>query len=207
MDELLGRWATLVGRTAAAVRHGHTLLDRWSEPHRHYHAVSHLRAVLDALDLLAGEVRSPTVVRLAAWFHDAVYEGRPGDDERASAGLADATLTELGLPPSDVAEVRRLVLLTATHDPSPGDDDGAALCDADLSVLGGTPADYQAYTEAVRRDYAHVPDDAFQAGRAAVLDRLLAHDPLFHTPTGRRLWQTAARRNITAELARLRPSR
>lgn len=206
MEDLLARWTELVGGSAPAVRAGCTLLDRWSEPHRHYHAVSHLRAVLAALDLLTGEMRAAVTVRLAAWFHDAVYDGRPGDDEQASADLAVATLTELDLPSLQVDEVKRLVLLTATHDPAPGDADGAALCDADLSVLGSSPEHYRSYTDAVRHDYASVPDDAFRAGRAAVLDRLLAHDPLFHTPTGRRLWEEAARRNITAELARLHPS-
>ncbi|PSK98283.1 putative metal-dependent HD superfamily phosphohydrolase [Haloactinopolyspora alba] len=204
MDELERRWAALAGTSPEAARLGADLLRRWNEPHRHYHDATHLAAVLDAVDQLGRPVRPFDPVRLAAWFHDAVYDGEPGTDERASADLAGAELPALDVSGDVVEEVRRLVLLTASHDPEPGDVDGAVLCDADLAVLGGSPDQYAAYAAAVRQDYAHVPDDAFAAGRAAVLERLLAADPLFHTDTGRRRWQDTARHNMSTELTLLR---
>src|SRR4051794_21973181 len=63
---------------------GANLIARWREPHRQYHDVVHLVAVLDRVDALAVEADDIEVVRLAAWFHDAVYQGRPGDDEEDS---------------------------------------------------------------------------------------------------------------------------
>ncbi len=207
MAELLERWSAVVGPSDEARVAGEALLARWAEPHRRYHDTAHLRAVLDAIDLLAGEADDADVVRLAAWFHDAVYEGRAGDDEEASAGLAEESLPPFGLPAERVVEVARLVRLTAGHDPAPGDRNGAVLCDADLSVLGGDPRAYAAYAAAVRNEYAHVPDVAFRAGRSAVLQRLLDHDPLFRTATARDLWQPRARRNVQTELTLLRASR
>ncbi|WP_129668838.1 metal-dependent phosphohydrolase [Phytoactinopolyspora endophytica] len=208
MDDLLTeRWASLAGRSVEADRCGQDLLARWSQPHRHYHAVSHLRAVLDAIDMLAEVADEPDAVRLAAWFHDAVYDGRPGDDERASAALAAESLRRLGQTPELVDEVVRLVLLTIDHCPAPGDANGAVLCDADLSVLGAGAEDYRAYTDAVRRDYSHIADEEFRIGRAAVVERLLTKDPLFHTGTGRARWEAAARHNLNAELAQLRSVR
>jgi predicted metal-dependent HD superfamily phosphohydrolase len=200
--DLLERWTRLAGPASESVGRG--LIGRWSEPHRAYHDVAHLRAVLDAVDLLAEHAVDPTAVRLAAWFHDAVHEGAAGADEEASAALAERVLPSVGVPPSRVAEVARLVRLTAGHDPEPGDSDGAVLCDADLAVLGSDPQDYAAYVAAVRREYAAVPDDAFRAGRAAVLERLLALDPLYGTATARRLWADRAAANLRAELDRLR---
>ncbi|NDL58193.1 HD domain-containing protein [Phytoactinopolyspora mesophila] len=206
MRDLQERWTALVGSSASSVRRGNDLLARWSEPHRHYHSLAHLRAVLDALDLLAAEMKSPVSVRLAAWFHDAVYDGRPGEDERASAALAAEALAELGYPGGQVEDVARLVLLTVHHDPEPGDVDGATLCDADLSVLGSTQAAYQQYAEAVRRDYSHVSDAAFRNGRLIVVETLLNRQRLFRTPTGQALWDDAARRNLAVELTHLRTS-
>jgi predicted metal-dependent HD superfamily phosphohydrolase len=211
-------WRALVGASPAAQRAGQDLLARWDEPHRHYHDREHLAAVLAAVDVLAsasadhsagGDAADDTAgadldaVRLAAWFHDAVHGGHPGDDEEASAELAGTTLSALGLPAGTVAEVERLVLLTATHDPDPGDTAGAVLCDADLAVLGGPSAAYAAYAAAVRAEYADVPDGAFRAGRAAVLERFLGRDPIYLTSAGRHRWETAARRNLSAELAAL----
>lgn len=184
------------------------LLARWSEPHRHYHDRSHLLAVLKSVDLLLrqGEDcgRWDRAVKLAAWFHDAVYRGDPGrppgQDEEDSAVLAETVLSDLGLPDPEIAETARLVRLTITHDPDPEDRSGAVLSDADLEVLGRGRGDYARYLAAVRKDFAHVPDDAFAAGRAAVVQSLLDADPLYRTETGRRMWDGAARHNLSAEL-------
>ncbi|WP_154606249.1 DUF4031 domain-containing protein [Arthrobacter sp. AQ5-05] len=182
---------------------GAELLRRWNEPHRHYHSGTHLLAMLEALDRLT-EGDPPRTVLMAAWFHDAVYKGVAGTDERESADLAHSRLAGL-LPAADVAEAVRLILLTATHSPNPGDADGALLCDADLAVLGGSPAEYAHYAAGVRCDYAHVPAADFTKGRAAVVHQLLTLDPLFHTHRGRGLWAAQARANLTAEWVALNP--
>ena len=195
---LLHRWESVMpGHDALFL----DLLDRWGEEHRRYHGRTHLLAVLEALDLLCAPATPPRTVQLAAWFHDAVYRGAAGQDEEDSARLAEERLAHAGLPGADIEEVARLVRLTSDHRPEPGDDDGALLCDADLSVLGGEPEPYARYVAAVRADYAHIGDADFAAGRAAVVRQLLALDPLFSTERARQLWQEAARRNLEAELA------
>jgi predicted metal-dependent HD superfamily phosphohydrolase len=195
---LLNRWESIMpGHDALFL----DLLDRWGEEHRKYHGRTHLLAVLEALDLLTEPADPPRTVLLAAWFHDAVYRGVAGQDEEESARLAEDRLADAGLPPADIEEVARLVRLTSDHRPDPGDDDGALLCDADLSVLGGEPEPYARYVAAVREDYAHIGDADFAAGRAAVVRQLLELDPLFHSERARELWLDAARRNLQGELA------
>ncbi|ANW18938.1 HD domain-containing protein [Streptomyces clavuligerus] len=179
------------------------LLARWAEPQRRYHTTAHLTAVLDHIDTLAAHAGEPDLVRLAAWFHDAVYLPERSENEERSARLAERALTEAGLPAGAVAEVARLVRLTVTHAPGESDGNGAVLCDADLAILAAEPERYAAYTGAVREEYGFVPDDAFRAGRAGVLRQLLALPRLFHTPHGRRNWEERARRNMTEELETL----
>lgn len=198
---LAQRWERLLpGRPAL----GQELVDRWSEPHRRYHTGAHLFSVLTALESLADDAAAPRAVELAAWFHDAVHTGTAGRDEEDSALLAEARLREAGLAPAEVAEIARLVRLTADHRPETDDDGGHRLCDADLSVLGRDRAGYRRYTEQVRAEYARVPDELFRAGRAAVVEQLLDLDPLFHTARGRELWLERAHANLRAELSRLR---
>ncbi|MDR6434948.1 putative metal-dependent HD superfamily phosphohydrolase [Paenarthrobacter nicotinovorans] len=180
---------------------GLELLERWGEDGRKYHSRTHLLAVLEALDLLTEPAVPARTVSLAAWFHDAVYEGVAGQDEEDSAVLAEDRLTAAGLSPDDVAEVARLVRLTSNHSPEADDHAGALLCDADLSVLGGDQQAYARYLSAVREDYAHVSDDDFAKGRAAVVRHLLNLEPLFHGDRAKGLWLDAARRNLAAELA------
>lgn len=186
---------------AAAV--GVTLLDSWAEPHRRYHDLTHLQNVLLAVDELADRADDPFAVELAAWYHDAVYDGAPEAEER-SAARAERELAAVGLSADLVAEVARLVRLTVHHNPAPADRNGAVLCDADLAILAADPPGYAAYAAAVRQEYAHVPDADFRAGRAAILRNLLAQPILFHTPTGQSRWEAKARTNLTAELASLK---
>jgi predicted metal-dependent HD superfamily phosphohydrolase len=204
-------WAGTIGAVLSTVdaagmadRVGEDLVARWSEPHRHYHTLAHLGAVVSIVDSTAAAVGADgPVVALAAWFHDAVYDPRRDDNEEASARLAGTALARLGRPAAQVAEVARLVRLTATHDPEPGDRNGALLCDADLAILAADPPAYDRYSAAVRREYPHVPDDAFRAGRAAVLRRLRDRPALFHVVAHRADWEARARANLSRELAAL----
>ncbi|WP_159796002.1 DUF4031 domain-containing protein [Puerhibacterium puerhi] len=211
---------------------GDALVERWREPHRVYHGPLHLAAALDALDLLDpparpappsassapahagggagtdGPGRAGLLARVALWFHDAVHDGEAGRDEERSAALAAELLGPCAAPAGpltadDVAEVQRLVLVTADHAPADGDALGGLVSDADLAILGAEPAVYRRYVHQVRAEYGHVPDDAFRLGRAAVLRQLLGLPRLFSTPAGLRRWADRARANLADELASL----
>jgi len=173
------------------------VLAAYASPGRSYHDLRHLGEVLDRLDDLGCD--DPAVL-LAAWFHDAVYDGAAGDEERSAAWA------ERVLPSALAPEVARLVRLTETHRPADDDLAGQALCDADLAILAAPSDRYAEYARDVRREYAHVPDPDFAAGRAAVLRDLLDKPALFQTARGFQLWEDAARRNVAAELSRLEGS-
>jgi predicted metal-dependent HD superfamily phosphohydrolase len=195
-------WAALAGDSPTARTEWAAVIGAWSEPHRRYHDLAHLAAVLGIIDALADSAVDPAAVRLAAWYHDVAYDPTRTDNEEVSA--ARATIGLLGLvDDATLAEVERLVLLTARHDPQPDDANGAVLCDADLAVLAGPPDAYAAYASAVREEYGHLSDAEFTAGRIAVLEHLLALPTLFRTPVGQQ-WTAPARANLAAELALLR---
>ena len=171
----------------------------YADGSRGYHDLLHLAEVLAHVDdLMPEDDPDREAVLLAAWFHDAVYDGH-GDDEERSARLALDSL-EPG-PLTD--EVVRLVRLTATHRPADDDHAGQVLCDADLGILAAEPSRYAAYTAGVRREYAHVSDEEFAAGRAAVLRDLLAKPTLFHTAVARSRWEESARANVSREIEEL----
>lgn len=203
MEDLRSRWPARLGsQTELRDR----LLAAYASPHRHYHDTRHLAEVLERLDVLLtqpelGDVDRDVVV-LAAWFHDAVYDGLPDDVER-SAELARSTLTEAGLPDVHVAEVTRLVRLTLEHRPAAHDLAGQVLSDADLAILAAGPERYTEYVAGVREEYRHLDDDTFRDGRAEILRALLARPRLFHTPHAAREWEAAARANVERELAEL----
>lgn len=193
------RHCAAVGARGDVAGAGADLLVRYAEPHRGYHDLAHLDEVLRHVDALAEEAEDVDAVRLAAWFHDAVYDPTATDNEEESARLAAKTLTGLRVPDGMVERVADLVRLTADHDPGE-DRDGAVLCDADLAVLASEDLRYSTYVDGVRREYGHLDDASFARGRAQVLRSLLDHPSLFRTGHGRAVWEEPARRNIRAEL-------
>jgi predicted metal-dependent HD superfamily phosphohydrolase len=199
-DELRARWAQVMPDHPEM---GEDLLRRYAEPHRRYHTLDHLESVLTWVDELASGREDLYLVRLAAWFHDAVYDVpiRELTNEEASARLAIRTLARAGLEQEDLTQVARLVRLTETHVPGSRDREGELLCDADLAILAAPPAAYDAYVRNIREEYASVPDQQFLAGRLQVLTDLAGRE-LFRTGKGRRL-ATPARANLEREMAAL----
>ena len=179
------------------------LLTAYADPSRRYHDVRHLSEVLERLDELAGAGChfADLPVTLAAWFHDAVYDGERDAEERSAAWAEDA-LREL-LPTDLVAEVVRLVLLTETHRPDADDPDGCALSDADLAILSCGEARYTEYAAAVRAEYSHLEPEEFRAGRVQVLSGLLEREWIYATDYARSRWEAPARDNLRRELEAL----
>ena len=191
-------------------RTGEALLVRWTAPERHFHNLRHLVDVIARVDELTEETYDPELVRLAAWYHGAIfdsaeraaYANRGGEDEVASARLAYDELTALGVPAEKAQRVHDLVVRLARHNPDPADPDSAVLCDADLAMLATEPQRYRTYLEDLRAEYAHVPVDKFLQAREHILRKLLARKQLFVSPLSER-WEEPARQNLTAELARV----
>jgi predicted metal-dependent HD superfamily phosphohydrolase len=193
VDPLRQQWTSLLPEDPTL---GDRLVTAWSAPTRHYHDPRHLSMMLAALEQL--EAATPEL-QLATWFHDAVYDGVPVQDEEASAAWAEQALSGL-VPTTTVAEVARLVRLTITHAPSRDDEAGQALSDADLSTLAGPEGRYWMYARAIRMEYAHLDDASFRRGRAGVLQGFLDSERIFHTDRGRDLWESQARSNLAGEL-------
>lgn len=186
------------------------LISAYDDPARGYHDLRHLFEVFSRLDELirddAQHGADRDALLLAAWFHDAVYDsGTSGGDsiEERSAIMAERELATVDAPPLLVNEVARLVRLTETHRPAPEDVNGQLLCDADLAILAADPPRYAEYVAGVRAEYADVPDEAFRAGRLAILQDLLTKESLFHTPFARERWEATARENLGAEISAL----
>lgn len=177
----------------------------YSQPGRFYHDQRHLDDCLRQLERIDElSERQRRLLRWAILWHDVVYDPRRGDNEERSAERAERELIECGVGEDDAAEVARLILLTKGHRADEADRLGALMASIDLSILGSAPKRYRAYAEAVRKEYGHLPDEDWRSGRQAVLNRLLAADPLYPDPGFRAALEAQARLNIEAELKALR---
>lgn len=177
----------------------------YGEPHRAYHDLAHIEALLGLVLRHRDDLRAPDEVALAVLYHDVVYDPTRGDNETASAALASAQLTALGAPERLVSRVVHLVDMTrhGAAVPSADDRDLAWFLDFDLSTLAAVPEVYDRYAAAIRREYAFVPEPAYREGRARVLRGFLAQPALYRTPELSAIWEAPARANLAREISAL----
>ena len=206
LDRLKARWSSLTSACRddlAADRRFDGLVASYGEPHRAYHTLAHLDFVFAMLDTHAAGAREPDRLAFACWYHDVIYDPRASDNEARSADRATAELTALGVKPTLVMRIDRLIRATAAHQSAEADADDALFLDADFSVLGAPPETYAAYVKGVRFEYAHVDDAGWRAGRGGFLRKALAAERLFRTDVFEAAYGAQAKANIAAELEAL----
>jgi len=195
---------------AAVERVGEELLARWTEPARRYHTTTHLVEMFGALEELedAKEIddRQCSVARLAAWFHDAIYDpsATPGYNEADSADLARNLLKRLSLADDDINAIDRLIRLTARHNADAAEPLDAAFHDADLWILSAPPERFDGYCDQIRQEHTFVPDPEYRQRRADILGPLMHRDRIYRTARALDGWEMPARINLGRELSRLR---
>jgi len=179
------------------------LLGSYSEEHRFYHNLSHVHALLS----LAGDLKKSfsdfDSVKLAIWFHDAVYEPSQSDNEIKSAELAVVNLSRLGLPKNKLQKIEKMILATERHDAARLDDDGKLFLDLDLSILGAGKKTYQNYSRAIRQEYFFVPEVLYRQSRKRILENFLRREFIYYTSEMRWRFEAAARQNVENEIKEL----
>ncbi len=183
------------------------LRERHSGPDRGYHGWSHPLALLDLYSDIEHALDVPLAVRCAILFHDAIYEPRAADNEHRSAALARELLSGV-IPDDSLERVVRLIESTARHAipeglPAREAADMALFLDLDLSILAASDQAFDAYEAGVRHEYREVPDAAFRAGRAAILQGFLERNFLYLSDWGRRRFEAKARENLKRSIEQL----
>lgn len=180
------------------------LVERYSEPHRKYHTLDHLLAMSRTLSEFENKLVSPDAVYAAIFFHDAIYDASSTTNEEDSAEMAKRFLTEHAVASSVVDTVESLILATAAHLNETSVADADWFLDTDLAILAAEPDSYGRYVQAIRQEYASVPDDMFRTGRGRFLETILAAERIFRTNELRNRFEQRARSNLQNELDALR---
>jgi len=186
----------------------HELSALYQAEGRHYHNLAHIEAMLALVADYRALLHDPEAVEAAIWFHDAIYDSRAKDNEARSAALAAEKLA--GRTNAErLDQIVAMIVATATHE-LPGladkeaDRDAALFLDMDLSILGASPEAFDAYEQAVRREYGWVEEPMWRAGRGAVLKTFLARPRIFHTEEFQQRFEPQARQNMARSLEALK---
>ncbi|MEZ5302164.1 MAG: putative molybdenum carrier protein [Verrucomicrobiales bacterium] len=171
------------------------LCARHCEPPRRYHGPLHLA---ECFAQWAQNGADPDL-GWALWFHDAIYDPQRGDNEAASAALAEAALAATLPQTAAIAALIRATDHRSTPDPALAEK-AALLCEIDLAILGAEPERYREYAAQIRAEYAHVPEPAFREGRAQILRAFAARLPIFRRLKSAERLNARAAENLRWEL-------
>ncbi|MGH9844101.1 MAG: HD domain-containing protein [Blastocatellia bacterium] len=207
LDLLRESWMDLTGIYRApqeASRIYEELTTLYASPDRAYHNLSHIDWLLEEARGFQASLRHYDAVRMAIWFHDAIYETSRSDNEERSADLAERSLAALGAEAETATLVRAMIVATNAHTADKLPEDGRLFLDLDLSILGSDEAVYNKYARAIRKEYAWVPSLIYKRKRRKVLESLLDRKRIFFTDAVFEARESLARRNIGQELSKLR---
>jgi predicted metal-dependent HD superfamily phosphohydrolase len=174
------------------------LVAAYSSPNRYYHNLKHIHHVISTIDTLQVYTQDLPSVKLAAWFHDIIYDTQSQDNEEKSADYAAKILENLAIPANNINTVHQLILNTKYHQ---GNDlNSQVLLDADLAILAAKPIEYQEYSQAIRQEYAWVSESEYITGRRQVLERFLQRERIYFTPSMFDSAEQSARYNLQTEI-------
>ncbi len=184
-----------------------TMIEDYQHPPRFYHTIDHVADVLAHLDFAsqhADELKQiPAsdrqnfidMIELAIWYHDVVYDATRHDNEALSADNMTTAAQALGIPEDIIHKAQGAILITAHH----ADAKTLAekiIVDCDLHVLGIDWDKFANNSSLIRREYAHVPDDAYVQGRAKGLATFITPDGIYKTDAFRARYEQKAVENI-----------
>ncbi|MEH1940019.1 MAG: hypothetical protein V7L01_07360 [Nostoc sp.] len=184
----------------AAEKAFNDLVAAYSTPSRYYHTLKHIDRVLSTIEVLQGYTKNLAAVKLAAWFHDVVYDTKAQDNEEKSADYAFELLSNLGIPETIIITVTRLILNTKDHQAAVDDYDSQVFLDADLAILATNQVQYGEYAYAIRQEYGWVAEAEYITGRQQVLERFLQRSHIYFTPLMSEFAEPSARGNIQGEI-------
>lgn len=209
-------WLALWQRLAPVEPPSHyfeEVLQRYSEPARAYHTLTHIAGCLAHLSHVEQLAHRPDCIAAAIWLHDIVYDPKRGDNETASAAWATTFCRACQVPAVDTEQISQLILATqhgaaqpqrSTVANEPAQLDRALLLDIDLAILGAAPAQFQQYEQQVRQEYAWVPLATFCQKRAALLQQFLERPVIYETLYFQERFEANARHNLHRSIANLR---
>lgn len=158
------------------------ILDAYRSKDRHYHNLAHLSDMLIQVEDYIHEENPKAYCVISSFLHDYIYIPQLSNNEEASADFAVEALHNLGIKDEDIAQIKRLILLTKHSNVHLISEEYEAIfIDIDLSILASEPDRYKKYTDEIRREYAMIPTPIFNQARAHFLKSMLSKESIFHS--------------------------
>lgn len=182
------------------------LFSRMNNGILYYHTPAHVLAGFQFLHNWGKNAPEYSDVQLLAWlFHDAVY--LPGAahevNERESFEFFKREMSIFNFSKEQLDGVESAIMATAHFFSEEDFGDNNLILDLDMHNIG---SDYECFSRAsdlIRKEFQHVPDKDFMAGRKKFFEGMLKKKSIFRTPKFYSVYENKARENLERGLKEL----
>ena len=175
------------------------LKQKYTEQHRAYHNLHHIKACLEHLDTYPKKINHKNELELAIWFHDIIYDPFRKNNELKSAEELEKFLKRNKADPNLMQMTYDLILSTLHRNP-PKNESEALIMNIDISILGSSASDYKTYRVQIRKEYKWVPYFLYRSKRKEILKAFLRRERLYFTDYFYDKYEQLARANILKEI-------
>lgn len=160
---------------------------------REYHNSNHIFNGIDLLDEYEAETPLMPIVRYSWMMHDAKCVPGEKDNEECSAFLA-CTIINSQLPENPIMSTKPSFEGSTIA--------GRIIRDVDWAYFGAPLEEFEHITSLIRKEYHHLSDDEWKAGRKAFLEKI---DPIkvFWTPQFKKKFDKQCKINIEKSIQNL----
>eukprot|EP01083_Nonionella_stella_P111650 327653_1 len=194
----------------------YVLCNFYQQKQRFYHDLDHIHHLIENCIKYSKHLDNVTVVLLAIWFHDIVYDATKHDNERMSIGVFEVFVEHLlnvfgdcvddGLTKDMIEKVVCYIDATIKHqikEECETDNDLKWFLDFDLAILGEESDIYETYAKNIRKEYIHVQSPMYEQKRGCVMQTFLDRKQLYFTNVFQQNFEKIARENVLNEIQTL----
>ena len=190
------------------------LFNFYQQSQRYYHTLDHIQHLLKNCTRYSAKLENVTVVLLAIWFHDVIYDPTLLDNELQSIEVFKVFMDHLRsvfgdgheLSAEESQKVMDYIEATIKHQIEvsyANDEDIKWFLDFDLAILGEQEAVYDKYARHIRMEYIHVQSPLYEEKRSEVMQRFLQRKDVYFTKIFKTTFEPIARRNVKKEVGSL----
>ena len=171
----------------------------YSESHREYHNLRHIREMLECLNLYKTAISDYPILYVSCLYHDIVYDTHAQDNEEKSAEYLEKDFHDY-LSKEEITKCKDLILGTKKHQFLQNNFDHKIFLDSDLLILGRERNRYIEYMDSIRKEYEWVEREFYKQERAKVLQKFLERERIYFTDEVFHAYEKQARENIKFEI-------
>lgn len=143
-----------------------TIVQKWCEPHRYFHTLSHLIDLTEQIDSMTSlNEKDRKILIVSAFFHDIVYNPKRDDNELKSIEEFEKFCTNTEHP--NYGLVKDIIRDTINHEPT--SKLSKVFCSKDSNILNGNLKSLIQYEKQIFKEYQFVDYNIYKEKRIEFL--------------------------------------